>query len=91
MGVLCLFHVLVCNALCPYSFCGHLDGDEKAACFTLIVFLVSCVCYSSVTLHHSAKPRAFNNKRPQALPGKLEIYPTKKETHHYDFPIKISF
>ena len=23
--------------------------------------------------------------------GPLVIYPTKKETHHYDFPIKISF
>ena len=21
----------------------------------------------------------------------LDIYPTKKETHHYDFPIKFSF
>ena len=22
---------------------------------------------------------------------KIQLYPTKKETHHYDFPIKISF
>ena len=74
MGVLCLFHVLVCSAYCPFSFCDHIDGEERAACFTLTVFLVSCVCYSSATLHRGAKPRAVNNKRSQSLKVKIENY-----------------
>ena len=24
------------------SFCNHLDGEERASCFALFVFLVSC-------------------------------------------------
>ena len=35
-----LFHVLLCIALCPFYFCNKLDGEEKAGCFTLFVFLV---------------------------------------------------
>ena len=41
-GVLCLFHVLLYIAMCPFLFCNHLDGEERAGCFTLVVFLVSC-------------------------------------------------
>ena len=29
-----------------------LDGEERAGCFTLFVFLVSCDCYCSVALPH---------------------------------------
>ena len=32
---------LVCVTLCPYLFCNHLDGEERAGCFALFVFLVS--------------------------------------------------
>ena len=35
-GVLCLF---------PFKFFNHLDGEERAGCFTVLVFLVSCDCY----------------------------------------------
>ena len=30
------------------------DGGERANCFTLIVFLMSCDCYCSVALHRGA-------------------------------------
>ena len=32
------------------KFCNHLDGEERAGCFTLFVFLVSRDCY--VALPH---------------------------------------
>ena len=50
MGVLCLFHVLLCIALCPFWFCSRLYGEGRAGCFTLFVFLVSYDCYCSVAL-----------------------------------------
>ena len=40
-GVLRLVFALFFNILCPSSFCNHLDGVEKAGCFTLTVFLIS--------------------------------------------------
>ena len=39
--VLCLFHVLLGNNLCPLSFCSNLSGDERAGCLTLFIFMVS--------------------------------------------------
>ena len=30
---------------CTLLFCNHIDGDERAGCFTLFVFLVSCAWY----------------------------------------------
>ena len=39
---------LLCKTLCPFEFSNHLDGEERADCFPLIVFLVSCDCYCSV-------------------------------------------
>ena len=35
-------------------FCNHLDGKERAGCFTLIVFLMSCDCKCSVALPRGA-------------------------------------
>ena len=29
---------------------SHLNGEERVGCFTLIVFLMSCDCYSSDAL-----------------------------------------
>ena len=40
--------------LCPFEFCNHLDKEERAVCFVLIVFLMSCDCYCSVALPHAA-------------------------------------
>ena len=37
--------LVVANALCGFWFCNHHDGEEKAGCFTLNVFLVSFDCY----------------------------------------------
>ena len=34
------------------NFCNHLDEEERAACFALIVFLMSCDCYCSMALPH---------------------------------------
>ena len=39
-----LVFVLVCITLCPIEFCNHLDKEERAGCFALIVFLMSCYC-----------------------------------------------
>ena len=30
--------------MCQFEFCNHLDGEERAGCFALIVFLVSREC-----------------------------------------------
>ena len=35
-----------------FNFCNHLDGEERAGCFTLIVFLMSCDCKCSAALPH---------------------------------------
>ena len=34
--------------------CNHIDGDQKAGCFTLVVVLVSVDCKYSVALPHDA-------------------------------------
>ena len=34
------------------KFCNHIDGEERAGCFTLIVFLLCCVCLYSVVNPH---------------------------------------
>ena len=40
-----LFYVLFCVTFCPFHFSNHLDGEERASCFALFVFLVSsCDC-----------------------------------------------
>ena len=57
VGVLCLFHVLLCIALCPFKFC-NLELEERADCFTLFVFVVSCDCYCSFALPQSAMGRS---------------------------------
>ena len=43
-GVLCLVLVLLFRTQCPFCFCNHLDEEERAGCFTLIVFPLSCDC-----------------------------------------------
>ena len=37
-----------------FLFCNHLDGEEKAGCFTLTVFLVTCDSQCFVALPHGA-------------------------------------
>ena len=34
------------------QFCNHLDGEERAGCFALTVFLMSCDSQCSVALPH---------------------------------------
>ena len=36
--------VLLCVSFCPFLFCNHLYGEERAGCFALFVFLVSRYC-----------------------------------------------
>ena len=43
-GDLCLVFVLFSCNLCYFYFCNHLDGEARAGCFTLIVFLMHCDC-----------------------------------------------
>ena len=38
----CLWFVIVVFTDHTHYFCNHLDGEERAGCFTLFVFLVSC-------------------------------------------------
>ena len=51
---MCIFLVFLCNTLCPFWVCDHRDGETRTGCFALIVFLVSCDCFCSVTLPHGA-------------------------------------
>ena len=44
--------VLLYSTLCPFLFCSHLGGEERAGCFTLFVYLMSCDCCCSVALRH---------------------------------------
>ena len=42
-----------CTLLCILSsFAIMHDGEERAVCFVLFVFLMSCFCYCSVALPH---------------------------------------
>ena len=45
-----MFCFEVLSALSSFA----MDGEEDAGCFTLFVFLVSCVCYCSVALPRGA-------------------------------------
>ena len=39
--------------MCPFQFCNHLDGEERAGSFALFVFLVlhdCCVALPTVTV-----------------------------------------
>ena len=40
----CNCSMFCCALLCVTLFCNHLDGEERAGCFTLFVFLVSLDC-----------------------------------------------
>ena len=54
MGV-CVLFVFCYVSLCVLSsFGNHLDKEERADCFTLIAFLVSCDCWCFMALPHSA-------------------------------------
>ena len=50
VGILYLAFILLCITLCPHWFSNHLDDEERACCFALFVFLVSCNCKCSVAL-----------------------------------------
>ena len=39
-----MLYVLLNITLCPFWFCKHLDGEERAGCFPWFVFLVSRDC-----------------------------------------------
>ena len=44
--------VLLCITLCPLSFCNHLEEEEKAGYFAIIVLQMYCYCKCSVALPH---------------------------------------
>ena len=44
----------VAQCVAAFLVCNHLDGEERAGCFTLFVFLVSCDCYCSLALPDDA-------------------------------------
>ena len=39
---------LLCVTLCPFWFCNHFDGEERAGFFALFVFLVSRDCCAAL-------------------------------------------
>ena len=45
---------LLCITLCPLSFCNHLEEDEKAVCFAIIVLQIYCCYESFAALRHGA-------------------------------------
>ena len=49
-----MFLALLCNTLCPFLRCSQLDGEERAARFTFIVFLITSDCYCSIAFPHGA-------------------------------------
>ena len=51
---LCIIIVLLCNTLCPFYFCNHLEEEEKAGCFAIIVLRMYCYYKCSVALPHGA-------------------------------------
>ena len=40
--------------LCPLLFCNHLEEEEKAGCFAIIVLQMSCYYTCFVALPHGA-------------------------------------
>ena len=42
--------VLLCITFCPFLFCNHLEEEEKAGCFAIIVLQIYCYCKCSVAL-----------------------------------------
>ena len=39
---LCVWSLLCCSLPCALLGCNYLDGEERAGCLTLTVFLMSC-------------------------------------------------
>ena len=52
VGVLCLSLFL-----CPFWFCNHLEEEEKAGCFAIIVLQMYCYFKCYVALPHGAVGR----------------------------------
>ena len=46
--------VLLCNTLCIFLFCNHLEEEDKAACFAIIVLQINCYYKRSVALYRGA-------------------------------------
>ena len=44
--------VLLCITLGPFYFCNHLEEEEKAGCFAIIVLQMHCYDKCSVVLPH---------------------------------------
>ena len=46
--------VLLCITVCSFLFCNHLEEEEKACCFAIIVLQMYCYYKCYVTLPHCA-------------------------------------
>ena len=42
--------VMLCTSLCPFSFCNHLEEEEEAGYFAIIVLQMYCYmkCYAAL-------------------------------------------
>ena len=49
-----LYCLLLCITLCPFWLCNHLEEEEKAGCFAIIVLQIYCYYKCSVALPHGA-------------------------------------
>ena len=46
--------VLLCITLCPFQFCNHIEEEDKAGCFAIIVLKMYCYYKCSVALPRGA-------------------------------------
>ena len=60
VGVLCFAIVLLCSMWYHFWFCNHLAEEERAGCFNLVIFFLSCGCWCSVSLPHCAVGWSFH-------------------------------
>ena len=49
-----LIFVLLCIDLCQFRFCNHLEEEEKAGCFAVVVLHMYCYCKCSMRLPRGA-------------------------------------
>ena len=46
--------VLLSITLCPFKLCNHLEEEERAGCFAVIVLRMSCYCNVTDKIGHKS-------------------------------------
>ena len=50
----CVCFLFVMHYFCSFYFCNHLEEEEKAGCFAIVVLQMNCYYKCSVALPHGA-------------------------------------